>query len=172
MSDLEEEVSALRRRLESFDKDALIEMCVQLSRTYVLEGLGALSSASGPTTPAVDDAGQETFAGMLRRLKRDLPDDPVLTRFIINGEHIQVKTPGGNVDVTEYRRPSPPPRPSVAAPAVPAPSDSVYNRPLHEAPAASARPAAAPPRPPSTPAPAATQEKAPPQDRMSLIELD
>lgn len=161
MSHIEEEVQALRQRLATFEKDALVEMCVQLSRTYVLEGAGTLAATTAATTPA----GEETFAGLLRRLMRERPDDPVLSRFIVNGEHIQVKTPAGNVDVTEYRRPVPP-RPSPNPPAVPTPSDSVYNRPQQ----------VAPPTPPrsdsSRPTPASAATEKPPPDRMSLIELD
>jgi hypothetical protein len=59
----------------------------------------------------------------------------VLEKFIVNGEHIQVRTGMGNVDVTEYRRPMAP-APAHAPGAsrsqsVPTPQDSIYNRSLY-----------------------------------------
>lgn len=143
MSEENKELAALRARLDMLDRTALVEMCVELSRTYIIEGLGTLSAATDEATPARDSAGEETIAGMLKRLQRERGRDPVLDKFIISGEYIQVKTPMGNVDVTEYRRPTPPqaPRPSAPPPAVPTPRDSVYNRALHE-------PAPSPSRPP------------------------
>lgn len=175
MSNINEQMNALKRRLQQLDHDALVEMCLQLSRTYVVEGLGTLAAATDEATPARDEAGEETVAGMLRRLQKERGSDPVLDKFIIRGEYIQVKTPMGNVDVTEYQRPmpQPPPQRAAAAPSVPTPKDSVYNRELHQPP--TARPPAAPARgaPPAAPAgQSPAPEKSGPADRVRLIELD
>lgn len=153
----------LRRRFSAMDHDALVELAVELVTTYVVEGLGTLSVVTQQASPAkgADQLGEETFAGMLRRLKGQRPGDPVLERFIVNGEHIQVRTPMGNVDVTEYRRLNAPTGPAVSAPppSVPTAPTSIYNRELHGLPPANAA-RGAQPRPssgaptPTTPSPA------------------
>lgn len=159
------EIPALRRRLGELEKHELVELCVQLTATYVLEGLGTLGQAEDAAQPAraYDNVGDETFAGMIRRLKAQRPGDPVLDKFILNGEHIQVRTPMGNVDVTEYRRPTAPAAaPAVkvapAQPSVPTSRDSIYNRELY---AQANQPAAARPGTPA-PAPAAPTTAATP----------
>jgi hypothetical protein len=144
----------LHARLAAMDKDGLVALAAQLLTTYVVEGLATQSTEA----KAYDLVGEETFAGLLQRLKAERPRDPVLEKFVVNGEHIQVKTPMGAVDVTEYRRPAAPaaaPGPSAPAPNVPTSRDSVYNRALYD-PAAAAGPArpVAPPAPPPGPAPA------------------
>jgi hypothetical protein len=132
----------LRRRFAAMDHAALVELAVELVTTYVVEGLGTLSVATQQASPAkgADQLGEETFAGMLRRLKGQRPGDPVLDRFIVNGEYIQVRTPMGNVDVTEYRRPNAPTGPAVTAPppSVPTAESSIYNRELRGLPPANA----------------------------------
>lgn len=174
MSNIEEQMDALRRRLRQLDQEAVVEMCVQLSQTYVIEGLGTLSAATDEATPARDTAGEETVAGMLRRLQKERGSDPVLDKFIISGEYIQVKTTMGNVDVTEYQRPAPAarPQPSAPAPSVPTPKDSIYNRELHQPPASAppSAPAAGRPAAPAAKAPEPGKDKAP--ERVRLIELD
>ena len=53
----------------------------------------------------VSPAGEESFAQMLKRLKAS-KKDPVLERFIIDGENISVRIDGqGVLPITEYRRP-------------------------------------------------------------------
>lgn len=173
MSNIDDQMSTLRRRLQQLDKDTVVEMCVQLSHTYVIEALGTLAAATDEATPARNQAGEETIAGMLRRLQKERGSDPVLDKFIISGEYIQVKTTMGNVDVTEYQRPAPAAvrQPSVPAPSVPTPKDSVYNRELHEPAANATRPtAAARPQPTATKAAEPSQDKAP--ERVRQIELD
>ena len=139
----EEQVAALRSRFGALDKGELVEVAVQLAQTYIVEGLSTLSQAAAVAAPqkGYDNVGDETFPGMLKRLKQQRPGDPVLEKFIVNGEHIQVRTTMGNVDVTEYRRPNaPPPTPGPAVgpnaaqqPAnVPANRDSIYNRELYQ----------------------------------------
>src|SRR5690606_37952844 len=97
------------------DHAVLVELCVQLATTYVLEGLPAQATAAS----ACALAGDEPFASLLRRLKSERPNDPILERFVINGEHVPVKTAQGHVDLTEYRRPTPSPPPPAAAAARP-----------------------------------------------------
>ncbi len=185
------EIEALRRRLATLEKHELLELAVELTATYVLDGLGTIGQATLEATPkGYDTVGDETFAGMLRRLKAQRAGDAVLEKFIVNGEHIQVKTPMGNVDVTEYRRPAAPaaaPSPSAPPAAVPTPPGSIYNRELHGQPPASAR-GGSPPQsqsgpPPSASAPSANpnapkdpgkdpKDQKPQGDRFRMIELD
>jgi hypothetical protein len=170
------QIEALRRRLSTLEKHELVELAAQLTATYVLEGLGTIGQATLEATPAAkgyDAVGDETFAGMLRRLKVQRPNDPALEKFIVNGEHIQVRTPMGNVDVTEYRRPVAPASAPVTTPppaSMPTPRESVYNRELYGEPPANQRGTA--PRPnaaaaggatsPNGPAPAQNRPAAPP----------
>ncbi len=136
------ELTALYKKLEEMEKHELVALAATLTQTYVVEGLGTLTAATAEAAPArgADQVGDETFAGMLRRLKQARPGDEVLQKFIINGEHIQVRTPMGNVDVTEYRRPVAPasapvavgPGAARAAPSVPTNRDSIYNRELYQ----------------------------------------
>lgn len=190
----------LVERLEQMDHAALVALAAELLQTYVVDGLGTNAQSTGEASlrRGADQAGEETFAGMLRRLKADRPGDPVLEKFIVNGEHIQVRTPMGNVDVTEYRRAAAPVPPSVSPPppSVPTSPQSIYNRELYGQPAASAAraaqtrpnpPAPAPTAPASTPSPSAPAaptaapapapaskpgEQKPAGDRVRMIELD
>ena len=93
---------ALVQRLERMEKTDLVALAAAMAGTYVVEGLGSLTLGDAPTlaTGRKDSVGDETFAGLLKRLKRERPDDAILEKFVINGEHIQVKTPMGNIDVT------------------------------------------------------------------------
>ncbi|TMA45050.1 MAG: hypothetical protein E6J82_02795 [Deltaproteobacteria bacterium] len=75
----------LRARLRSLGADEVIELCAQLLTTYVVEGVLPLSRASESSDLAPDVVGEETFAQMLKRLKA-AKKDPVLERFIIDGE--------------------------------------------------------------------------------------
>ncbi|OLC71485.1 MAG: hypothetical protein AUH83_15775 [Deltaproteobacteria bacterium 13_1_40CM_4_68_19] len=184
----------LRARLRSMGSDELVELCAQLLSTYVMEGVLPLSRAGESTDLAPDAVGEESFAQMLKRLKA-ARKDPVLDRFIIDGENISVRIEGqGVLPLTEYRRPLGPPAsgPGVSVQVVarreaaPGAAGSIYNRSLYqpEAPAA-ARTTPQPPRPaavqPGQPAqsgqqpPAAAQQKKPEEprsDRFSLIELE
>jgi hypothetical protein len=180
----------LRARLRSMGSDELIELCAQLLSTYVMEGVLPLSRAAESTDLASDAAGEESFAQMLKRLKA-ARKDPVLDRFIIDGENISVRIEGqGVLPLTEYRRPVglPASGPGVSVQVVPrregAPgaAGSVYNRSLYqpEAPAPvrgaqqHAQPAPTAPAVPSQQQPAVQQKKPeePRSDRFSLIELE
>jgi hypothetical protein len=191
--------SELRARLRSLASDELIELCAQLLRTYVIEGVLPLARAGESTDIAADAVGEESFAQMLKRLKAS-KKDPVLERFIIDGENISVRIDGqGVLPITEYRRPVGPPPPSgVTIQSVPMPrresvpgaSTSIYNRSLYQEEATPAR-VSRPPGPAQQPAPAQQQRPASPQqpaaapakpgekkpeepknDRFSLIELE
>jgi len=191
----------LSARLRGMAGDELIELCAQLLTTYVIEGVLPLSRASESSDIAADAVGEESFPQMLKRLKAT-KKDPVLERFIIDGENISVRIDGqGVLPITEYRRPVGPPRAAgvsvVEAPmprreSVPGASTSIYNRSLYQ-PAEQPQPArTAGPAAPSQPAaaaqpaqrPAAPGQPAQPQqpgqkkpeeqknDRFSLIELE
>lgn len=172
----------MRARLRTLSPDQLIEMCTQLLSTYVVEGVLPLSRAAESTELAGDTAGEETFAQMLKRLKA-ARRDPVLDRFVIDGENISVRVDGyGVLPITEYRRPTAPP--GAPAPArresTPGAASSIYNRALYQ------------PEPPrevaaATPAPQQQRPSQPPQpaqpgqpakkdeaqkDRFTLIELE
>ena len=187
----------LRARLRSLGADEVIELCAQLLTTYVVEGVLPLSRASESSDLAPDVVGEETFAQMLKRLKA-AKKDPVLERFIIDGENISVRIDGqGVLPITEYRRPTGPPRAAgvsvVEAPmprreSVPGASTSIYNRSLYQpdapAPVRGApqpaqqrpQPAGQTPPPPAQPQQPATQQQKKPEeprnDRFSLIELE
>jgi hypothetical protein len=182
----------LRARLRSMGSDELVELCAQLLSTYVMEGVLPLSRAAESTDLASDAAGEESFAQMLKRLKA-ARKDPVLDRFIIDGENISVRIEGqGVLPLTEYRRPVglPAAGPGVSVQVVPrregAPgaAGSVYNRslyhpeaptPVRGAPQQAQQPAAPPaPAVPSQQQPAVQQKKPeePRSDRFSLIELE
>ena len=68
---------ALRARLRALPQGELVEMAAQLVTTYVVEGVLPLSKVGESTDLAVDAAGEETFAQMLKRLKASRKD-PVL----------------------------------------------------------------------------------------------
>jgi hypothetical protein len=183
----------LRARLRSMGSDELIDLCAQLLTTYVVEGVLPLSRATESSELAPDAAGEESFAQMLRRLKA-AKKDPVLERFIIDGENISVRIEGqGVLPLTEYRRPlSPPPSgPGVTIhlvqrrEGVPGAASSIYNRALYQpesapqrgrsTPSEQQRPPAPAPQPAQPPQPAPAQKKpeeAPRTDRFSLIELE
>jgi hypothetical protein len=190
--------SELRARLRGLPADEVLELCAQLLTTYVIEGVVPLSRAAESTDIAPDVVGEETFAQMLKRLKA-AKKDPVLERFIIDGENISVRIEGqGVLPVTDYRRPTGPPRAAgvtvVEAPmprreSVPGASTSIYNRSLYQEEAAAARgkPAAQPAAPaalqqqrpaaPGQPAappqqPGQKKPEEPKNDRFSLIELE
>jgi hypothetical protein len=142
---------------------------------------------------AADAAGEESFAQMLKRLKA-AKRDPVLERFIIDGENISVRIDGqGVLPITEYRRPlGPPAGPGVSVQfvrreSVPGAAGSIYNRSLYQPesppPARTPLPPAQPQRAVAQPAqpaqpgpqPAPGQKKPeeqPRSDRFSLIELE
>ena len=180
----------LRARLRSMASDQLIELCAQLLATYVVEGVLPLARAGESTELAADAAGEESFAQMLKRLKA-AKRDPVLERFIIDGENISVRIDGqGVLPITEYRRPlGPPAGPGVSVQfvrreSVPGAASSIYNRSLYQPESAPpARTPAPPPQPPRTvpqpaqpaqqPAPGQKKpEEQPRSDRFSLIELE
>ncbi len=123
---------------------------------------------------------------MLKRLKASRKD-PVLERFLIDGENISVRVDGyGVLPITEYRRPTAPP----GAPAqprregVPGAASSIYNRALYQpdqAPVRGPQPTAPPPAPQQrAPQPAAqppqtgqpTKKDEAQKDRFTLIELE
>ena len=176
----------LRTRLRSLAPDQLLEMCAQLLNTYVVEGVLPLSRAGDSADLALDAAGEESFAQMLKRLKASRKD-PVLERFLIDGENISVRVDGyGVLPITEYRRPTAPP----GAPAqprresVPGAAASIYNRALYQpeqAPTRGPQPTPAPPTQQQRPAQQPTQPAQPGQaakkdepgkDRFTLIELE
>lgn len=188
------ERKALITRLASMERGALESLAAQLLQTYVVEGL-APAGASGEN--AYDLVGEETFAGMLRRLKTERPQDPILARFVVNGEHVQVRTNMGNVDLTDYQRVTAPgsgaPAGAPPPPAMPTPRDSVYNRDLYKqpgdaksapapakssgpSPAPAAKQAASPSAPSSAPKPpappGADAKEAKQAERFRMIELD
>lgn len=183
----------LRARLRSMANDQLIELCAQLLATYVVEGVLPLARAGESNELAADAAGEESFAQMLKRLKA-AKRDPVLERFIIDGENISVRIDGqGVLPITEYRRPlGPPAGPGVSVQfvrreSVPGAAGSIYNRSLYQPesppPARTPLPPAQPQRAVAQPAqpaqpgpqPAPGQKKPeeqPRSDRFSLIELE
>ena len=179
----------LRARLRSMENDQLIELCAQLLATYVVEGVLPLARTGESNELAADAAGEESFAQMLKRLKA-AKRDPVLERFIIDGENISVRIDGqGVLPITEYRRPpGPPAGPGVSVrfvrESVPGAAGSIYNRSLYQAESVPARtpgPPAQPQRAVTQPAQPGPQQPAPGQkkpeeqprsDRFSLIELE
>ena len=182
----------LRARLRSMANDQLIELCAQLLATYVVEGVLPLARAGESNELAADAAGEESFAQMLKRLKA-AKRDPVLERFIIDGENISVRIDGqGVLPITEYRRPpGPPAGPGVSVQfvrreSVPGAAGSIYNRSLYQPESVPpARPPVPPPQravaQPAQPAQPGPQQPAPAQkkpeeqprsDRFSLIELE
>src|SRR5207302_2193670 len=99
----------LRVALRAMAGDELLELCAQLLTTYVIEGVLPLAHAGESTDLASDAVGEESFPQMLKRLKAS-KKDPVLERFIIDGENISVRIDGqGVLPLTEYRRPTAPP---------------------------------------------------------------
>jgi len=191
----------LRARLRGMPQAELVEMAAQLITTYVVEGVVPLARAGEGSDLAQDSGGEESFAQLLKRLKAG-KRDPVLEKFMIDGENISVRIDGyGILPVTEYRRPvnaptAPGAAPAAAAPrreSVPGAAGSIYNRALYQPDQApSAPPGAVPARGAPRPAPAAAQpaaSSAPAQpgqpsqpgqkkdegnraDRFALIELD
>jgi hypothetical protein len=184
----------LRERLRGMGAEELVELAAQLLTTYVIEGVLPLARASESTDVAADTVGEETFAQMLKRLKA-AKKDPILEKFIIDGENISVRIEGqGVLPITEYRRPVGPPRaagvtvqempPQPRRESVPGASTSIYNRSLYQpeqpqpprttGPAQPAQPAAQQPPKPGQPQPAPGQKKPeePKNDRFSLIELE
>jgi hypothetical protein len=176
----------MRARLRTLPQDQLVEMCAQLLSTYVVEGVLPLSRAADSTDLAGDTAGEETFAQMLKRLKATRRD-PVLDRFVIDGENVSVRVDGyGVLPINEYRRPiAPPGAPAASArrESSPGAASSIYNRALYQPDAArEATPIAAsqappqqrPSQPPAQPSPAGQPGKKDEsqKDRFTLIELE
>ena len=187
----------LRAKLRAMRGDELLELAAQLMTTYVIEGVVPLARAGESADLPADSVGDESFAQLLKRLKTTRKD-PVLDRFLIDGENISVRIDGqGVMPLTEYRRPNQPPaaagQPQAAQQrreSVPGASTSIYNRGLYQpdqpvaprqggAPAspapqqqrAASQPAApAQPQPGQKPGAAAKEE--PKNDRFSLIELE
>ena len=176
----------LRARLRALPPDQIVDLCAQLLNTYVVEGVLPLARAGEGADLAADTTGEESFAQLLKRLKASRKD-PVLERFLVDGENISVRVDGyGVLPITEYRRPTTPP----GAPAqprresVPGAAASIYNRALYQPDQAPTRG----PQPAPTPAPLQQrppqQPAAPPQpgqaakkddqqkDRFTLIELE
>jgi hypothetical protein len=188
----------LRARLRGMGSDEIVELAAQLLTTYVIEGVLPLLRAGESSDLASDAVGEESFAQMLKRLKA-AKKDPVLERFLIDGENISVRIDGqGVLPITEYRRPVGPPRAAgvtvVEAPArresVPGAAGSIYNRSLYQEEAQQParagqpqraaqpqQPAAAASQQPQRPAQPAQQpgqkkDEPPKNDRFSLIELE
>jgi hypothetical protein len=177
----------LRARLRALPPDQIVDLCAQLLNTYVVEGVLPLARAGEGNDLAADSAGEESFAQMLKRLKA-MRKDPVLERFLIDGENISVRVDGyGVLPVTEYRRPIAPP--GAPAPArresVPGAAASIYNRALYQPDQAPVR-GPQPTPPPPAQQPRAAQSAAQPaqpggqpakkdeaqKDRFTLIELE
>jgi hypothetical protein len=162
----------LRARLRAMAGDELVELCAQLLTTYVVEGVLPLARAGESADLAADAVGEESFAQMLKRLKAS-KKDPVLERFLIDGENISVRIDGqGVLPITEYRRPIGPPRaagvtvqeaPMPRREGVPGASTSIYNRSLYQEEATPARAGQPPARTeaPRPTAPAQQQGQAP-----------
>jgi hypothetical protein len=186
--------SELRARLRSLPAAELIELAANLITTYVVEGVLPLARAGESTELAADAGGEETFAQMLKRLKA-ARRDPVLDRFLIDGENISVRIDGqGVLPLTEYRRPGAPPAgpgvtvqtTTVRVPSAPGAATSIYNRSLYQPeappPSRTAPQPAAPAQPAQQPQqgaqrPAAQQPNQPGKkeegkDRFTLIEID
>jgi hypothetical protein len=182
----------VRGRLRAMGGDELVELCAQLLTTYVIEGVLPLARAGESRELAADAAGEESFAQMLKRLKA-AKADPVLERFIIDGENISVRIDGqGVLPITEYRRPvGPPAGPGVSVQrreGAPGAAASIYNRELYRPEVATAPARVAEPRPvvqpaapsaqqragsqPPGPAPQSPSKEEPRNDRFSLIELE
>jgi len=174
----------LRARLRALPPEQVVELCAQLLNTYVVEGVLPLSRAGDAADLALDAAGEESFAQMLKRLKASRKD-PVLERFLVDGENISVRIDGyGVLPITEYRRPVAPPGAPVQPrrETVPGAAGSIYNRALYQPEQASTRgsqPAPAAPqqqRPTQQPAPSTPGQPAkkdePGKDRFTLIELE
>lgn len=176
----------LRARLRTLAPDQLVDLCAQLLNTYVVEGVLPLSRAGESGDLAADSAGEESFAQMLRRLKASRKD-PVLERFLVDGENISVRVDGyGVLPITEYRRPTAPPGAPVQPrrESVPGAAASIYNRALYQPEQAPPSRAAQPTPPPPAQQRAPQQPAQPPQpgqpakkdepgkDRFTLIELE
>jgi hypothetical protein len=186
----------LRAKLRAMRGDELLELAAQLMTTYVIEGVVPLARAGESADLPADSVGDESFAQMLKRLKTTRKD-PVLDRFLIDGENISVRIDGqGVMPLTEYRRPNQPPSAAGQPPApqqrresVPGAATSIYNRGLYQpdqpvAPRQGGAPAPQQQRPASQPAassqPAQPQQpgqkpgakEEPKNDRFSLIELE
>ncbi len=182
----------LRARLRAMRGDELLELAAQLVTTYVIEGVVPLARAGESADLPADPVGDESFAQLLKRLKTTRKD-PVLDRFLIDGENISVRIDGqGVMPLTEYRRPNQPPasagQPQAAQQrreSVPGAATSIYNRGLYQpeqqplAPRQSGAPAPVQraPSQPAAPAPLQQQKPGAPKeepknDRFSLIELE
>jgi hypothetical protein len=174
----------LRARLRTMQPEQLVELCAQLLSTYVVEGVLPLARAGDSTDLAADTVGEESFAQMLKRLKASRKD-PVLERFIIDGENISVRIDGyGTLPITEYRRPTAPPGAAVQPrrESVPGAAASIYNRALYQpdqaptrgTPTPSTAPAQQRPAQPAPPQQAGQPQKKdePKSDRFTLIELE
>lgn len=129
----------LRVRLRAMEPEALVALAAELLNTYVVEGVLPLARAGEGADLAQDSVGEESFAMMIKRLKA-AKKDPLLERFLIDGENITVRIDGyGMLPLTEYRRPTAPPAAGGQASAAPAPrgervpgaSTSIYNRSLY-----------------------------------------
>jgi hypothetical protein len=161
----------LRARLRAMAGDELVELCAQLLTTYVVEGVLPLARAGESSELAADTVGEESFAQLLKRLKAS-KKDPVLERFLIDGENISVRIDGqGVLPITEYRRPTGPPRaagvsvvetPMPRRESVPGAASSIYNRSLYQEEQAPARPGQPPART-DAPRPAAAAQPSPQQ---------
>jgi len=176
----------LRARLRGLPPDQVVELCAQLLNTYVVEGVLPLARAGEGTDLAADGAGEESFAQMLKRLKASRKD-PVLERFLIDGENISVRVDGyGVLPITEYRRPTAPPGAPVQPrrESIPGAAASIYNRALYQPdqaptrgpqptppPPAQQQRASQPPAQPAQPGQAAKKDEAQ-KDRFTLIELE
>jgi hypothetical protein len=176
----------LRARLRALPPDQIVDLCAQLLNTYVVEGVVPLARAGEAADLAADTTGEESFAQLLKRLKASRKD-PVLERFLVDGENISVRVDGyGVLPITEYRRPTAPP----GAPAlsrresVPGAAASIYNRALYQPDQAPTRgPQPAPQSPPQQQRPAQPPAPSPQpgqpakkddqqKDRFTLIELE
>ena len=93
----EQQVASLRGRFDALEKSEVVEIAVQLAQTYVVEGLSTLSQAAAVAAPqkGYDNVGDETFPGMLKRLKAQRPGDPVLEKFSLRGIVFKHRDPEG-----------------------------------------------------------------------------
>ncbi|MCS6913100.1 MAG: hypothetical protein RMK29_01770 [Myxococcales bacterium] len=188
--DLRRQAEEIRRALERYDRDQLVEILVHVFRGYVMEGtLPVAPPAVSP--PGLDELQGLSFAQVIERLQLRL-DLPELAAFEVAGGRVSlrvggrlvpVEPPGPGASSVRLASPGPAPEPQPVAPA-PLAAPAQPSASQASAPASSPPPAVGPvsravaPRPP-TPlrpaAPPAPAQEPPATDaggRFTLLEID
>ena len=173
----------LATHFEALDKSELVEMLVQMVKVYAVEGVSPLfkgesvsfevaGRAAAPVSES-ERIGEESIAAMLKRLQQERRDDPLLQKFVINGEQVSVRVQNQMIPLSDYPgsnspRPAAAPAQPVAAPARGADPFGAApgNRPA--APTAPAQPGVARPADPN----AKKQPQTNVPDRFKMIEKD